>query len=152
MTNPLGHALARRPLLTAVALFAVWQGPLEEVYWSLVLMPSAVIALLAWIDRIPARAGAVVTTSIALLLAAVQPARAQMAWSFHRLPQYGQIVRGCQSIARRHVAVRAVHTSFEVPPDAQPEWLCTLAGATINANNEVAPLAIISPEGAVTYR
>ena len=27
------------PLLTAVALFALWQGPLEEVYWSLVLMP-----------------------------------------------------------------------------------------------------------------
>jgi hypothetical protein len=139
------------PLLTAVALFAVWQGPLEEVYWSLVLMPGAVFTLLAWIDRIPARASAVVTTAIVLLLTAVQPARAQMAWSFHRLPQYGEIVKGCQSISRRHVAVRGVQTTFEVPLDAKPEWLCTLAGATINAS-EAAPLAIISPGGTVTYR
>ena len=139
------------PLLTAVALFAVWQGPLDEVYWSLVLMPAAVITLLAWIDRIPARAGAAVTTAVALLLIAVQPARAQMAWSFHRLPQYGQIVKGCQSIARRHVAVRGVQTTFEVPVDTKPEWLCTLAGATID-ENDAAPLAIISPGGAVTYR
>ena len=139
------------PLLTAVALFAVWQGPLEEVYLSLVLTPAAVITLFAWIDRIPARAGAAVTTAMALLLTAVQPARAQMAWSFHRLPQYGQIVKGCQSISRRHVAVRGVQTTFEVPVDAKPEWLCTLAGATINAD-KAAPLAIISPGGAVTYQ
>jgi hypothetical protein len=81
----------------------------------------------------------------------MQPARAQMAWSFDRLPQYGQIVRGCQSISRRHVAVRGVRTTFEVPADAKPEWLCTLAGATM-ITNEAAPLAIISPGGTVTYR
>ena len=138
------------PLVTAVALFAVWQGPLE-VYWYLVLMPSAVIALLAWIDRIPVRAGTAVTLSMALLLTVVQPARGQVAWSIDRLPQYGYVVSGCQSISKRHVEVREVQTTFEVPPEMQPEWLCTLSGATITTN-EAAPLAIIRPGGAVTYR
>jgi hypothetical protein len=139
------------PLLTAVALFAFWQGPLDEVYWSLVLIPAAGVALFAWIDRIGTRAGAVLVTALALVLTATQPARAQMAWSFLRWPQYGAIVKACQSIASRSVEVRGMQTTFEVPPDAKPEWLCTLAGATIRSN-ESAPLAIVDPSSAVSYR
>jgi hypothetical protein len=60
-------------------------------------------------------------------------------------------VKACQSIARRSGEVRGMQTTFAVPPDAKPEWLCTLAGATIRSN-ESAPLAIVDPGGAVSYR
>ncbi len=148
--DPAVLVMSLGPLVTAVVLFAFWQGPLEEVYWSLVLMPPALIALFGWIDRTPQRAGVVVTTALALLLVAAQPARAQMAWSL-RLPQYGAIVKGCRSISRRSITVRGVQPAFEVPPDAKPEWLCMLAGVAIRTDQD-APLAIISPSGAVNYR
>jgi hypothetical protein len=126
--------------------------PFDEDQKTLPLFAAALVAAsIATALLVRARAAVAVPMALALLLIATQPARARMAWSFHRMPQYGAIMKGCQSISRRHVAVRGMQTTFEVPPDAQPEWLCTLAGADIRAD-QAAPLAIVSPAGAVTYR
>jgi hypothetical protein len=143
--------LTTGPLLAAVAMFAFWQGPLEEVYWCLVLTPAAAIAMLAWIDRLEPRAALAGTIVATALVLAAQPGRAQMAWSFHRLPQYGAIVRGCRSIASRGVTVRAIQPTFDVPADMNATWLCSIAGARVTADPG-SPLALINAAGVTTFR
>lgn len=109
-------AMSAGPVAAAIVLFAFWQGPLEEAYWCLVLTPPAALALTAWIDRLPARRRTAGAWALLVVVIIAQPARAEMAWTLHRLPAYGDLLRGCRSGGVRRPA--------GLPADVDVEWLC----------------------------
>lgn len=135
------------PVITGLALFAVWQGRLDQIYWFLVLAPSAAIGLVSWIPRMHPRAPLLLVLLLAAL-AVAQPARAGMAWTFHRTPGYGAVVEGCREITRQGRAVRDVRLEFGGPAGAAPLWVCSLVGVDVDAN---APMAVIDSGGGVRF-
>ena len=109
------------PLAMAVVLFAFWQGALDQFYWCLVIVPTAAIAMWGWIDRVRPRWRGLATGAALLLVLVAQPARAEMAWTLHRLPYYGALVRGCRA--------GDVRPPADVPADVDVAWLCSLVRA-----------------------
>jgi hypothetical protein len=138
------------PLAVAVLVFSLWQGRLDQAYWFLVLVPPAMITLFAWVERIPYKARIAFASALLLLVLAAQPGRAQMAWSFHRLPGYGAIVAGCETIVRESRRVRDVRLLFPVPADTDTLWLFSLVGGALDA--EASHVAYIDENGRVHYR
>jgi hypothetical protein len=138
------------PLAVAVLVFSLWQGRLDQAYWFLVLIPPAMITLFAWVQRILYKARIALASALLLLVLAAQPGRAQMAWSFHRLPGYGAIVAGCETIVRESRRVRDVRLLFPVPADTDTLWLFSLVGGALDA--EASHVAYIDENGRVHYR
>jgi hypothetical protein len=136
------------PIVTAVTLFSAWQGRLDQVYWFLVVAPSAAIALFAWIPRVHPRAWVGSLAALLILLAA-QPARAHMAWTFHRMPGYGAMVDGCRAIVHEGRPVRDVRVAFRTASNPDAVWLCSILGVAITS--DPAPIAIIDRMGRVHY-
>jgi hypothetical protein len=56
------------PLVTAVAVFSLWSGRLDEAYWFLVLAPSAAVALFGGMNRVDSRARIIFVGLLALLI------------------------------------------------------------------------------------
>jgi hypothetical protein len=136
------------PVITAVAVFSLWQGRLDQAYWFLVLAPSAAIMLFGSIDRVHSRAW-IISVLLLMLLIRAQPARASMAWTFHRMPGYGAMVKGCRTIAREGRAVRDIRLTFSPPPNPDPLWVYSILGGPVGM--EPAPIALIDDSGRVTY-
>jgi hypothetical protein len=137
-------------MATAAMIYALWQGPLDQAYWFLALAPSAAIALMAWMSRLP-RPWLPALPAVALLaIALAQPARATMAWTFHRLPGYGALVEGCRSIVADGRSIRDVRTAFPLPADTDPRWVLSRLGGGLDGGS--AEIAIIDVQGSVEYR
>jgi hypothetical protein len=137
-------------LATAVVLYALWQGPLDQAYWFLALAPSAAIAMFAWMGRMPGRWRTAIPAAALLVLAAAQPARATMAWTFHRLPGYGALVDGCRSIVADGRVIRDVRTAFPLPADTDPRWMLSRLGGGLDGGSR--EIAVIDLQGRVEYK
>jgi hypothetical protein len=136
-------------VVTAIAVYSLWQGPLDHTYWLLVLAPSATIVMFGWIDRVHARAW-IASVVLLLMLAGAQPARARIAWTFHGVPGYGAMVEGCRTIVGARQTVRDVRLTFDAPGETDALWLCSLIGVTVGTGPS--PIAYIDEYGRVHYQ
>jgi hypothetical protein len=138
------------PLVTAIGAFALWQGPLNEVYWCLTLTAPAAIAATAWIDKAPPLWRQTIAAAALGVVLYGQPARATVGWSFQRVPGYGSMVAGCRTILRDSVRIREIAVSFPVPPDTDPTWLFSIMGGALYDGSD-ARRAVIDWGGSVRY-
>ena len=135
------------PLLCAAAGFSFWQQAFDH-YWFLTIAPSAALtmalALTAWRPAAPFAA-----TVLALLVLAAQPSRVADAMTFHRLPQYGPLVRGSREIRRRVSEVRSVDTQLALPASTDPLFVYKILGGRVTADAMFA--ATIESTGRVRF-
>lgn len=137
-------------LLAAVAICSVWQGALGQDYWFLVLAPAAGIALVAPIAiTIAAPLRHWMAGALLAAIVAVQPARAEVAWTRYRLPAYGPLWRGAAA-ASQGPPIRRLTAAFDVPAGMDPAFLFTLAGGRFEP--DTALIAEIRPDGTVIHR
>lgn len=137
-------------VVAAVAAFALLQGELNEVYWCLPLTAPAALAGLTWMTRLPRSVCRGMAALLLLAVVAAQPARASIAWHFHRLPEYGAIVRGSRAIVADARPVREVVLAFPVPYDTDPLWVYSMLGGSLVAG-DAASRAVIARDGSVRY-
>lgn len=142
-------AASMGPLVTAVALFSLWQGRFGEVYWFLSLIPAAVVCLAAPVIVLTHRRRVWGVALLCLVTLALQPARAQTAWTVARQPAYGPIAIGVTTAAANARPVRAVQASFDLPTGMDPLFMFSLAGGRLDP---AAPVALlIAPDGTIRY-
>lgn len=135
------------PLLSAVAGFSFWQLAYDH-YWFLTIAPSAALtmalALTAWRPVAP-----LVATSLALLVLAAQPSRFADAMTFHRLPEYGPLVRGSREVRRRVSEVRSLETQLALPASTDRHFVYEILGGRVTPEAPMA--ATIESTGRVSF-
>ncbi len=148
--DPALLAVTVLPMALAIGGFALFLGGLDDYYY-LSLMPCAVLTVvLAAAAYLPKRA--LQGFSIALLAGALAmvPARARLAVTTNRMPEYRVLVRAARAITRRGVPMRAVRAAFPLPPTSNAEFLVLVLGGKIVHG---APwMATIDAQGDVTYQ
>ncbi len=142
------HVIAVGPLLCAVVVFAVWQGPLTENYWYLALSPSAALCLAGWIAATSNRVRPVVGAVMLVLVGLMQPMQAEIAWRSLRTPVYGALVRGARSTLQSGYSVREVKTSFSMPEGTDPAYVYSILGGRLDAT--ATERVVVSASGAIT--
>ena len=150
LRDPALLAVSLAPLLSAIVAFSVLEGALDEVYWCLTLTGPAAIAMFAWVDALPNQARTAIAAAVLGAVTLSQAARADMAWTFHRVPGYGAIVTGSRTIVDASRPVRAIALTFAVPPDTDPLWVFSLLGGVLSDDVD-SPRAVIDRDGSVRY-
>jgi len=136
------------PLVLTVLLWAIWPEAYDS-YLYMAVVPSVVL-MLAWTARLltaPAGRAAAAACLLALALL-IQKPRIDRAATLFRLPEYGALVRGAGTIARRQEPMRHIEAPF-VREATDPEFLYRVLGGRIDRQAPVA--ARISARGEVSY-
>jgi hypothetical protein len=143
------QAVAIGPLACAVAVYAVWQGPLNENYWYLAVSTSAALCAFAWIATVEPRGRTAAGVGLMAILAWSQPSRAALAQITLRTPIYGALVDGARAtIASRH-GIRELRASFAVPEGTDAAYVYTVLGGRLDP---ASPLrATIDVSGRVSF-
>lgn len=137
------------PVVTAVMVFALWQGTFGESYWYLVIVPAAVLCCAGPVLAIEGRARLYGTALLLLLTIAIQPARARHTWTAARLPAYGPLAAGTRAAAANGIAIRRIEPAFDVPQGMDPLFMYSLMGGTLD---HAAPVVlVIERDGRIRY-
>lgn len=137
------------PVLTAVIVFALWQGRFGESYWYLVIVPAAVLCCAGPVLAVEGRARLWGTALAMVITVAIQPARAHHTWTAARLPAYGSLVTGVRAAAATGVSVRGILPAFEVPQGMDPLFLYSLVGGKLDHTAPV--VLVIEQDGRIRY-
>lgn len=141
------RVIAIGPLLCAVVIFAVWQGPLTENYWYLGLAPSAALSFAGWIAATPESVRSAFGAVLIVLVALTQPRQAEIAWSSLRTPLYGALVRGARSTMQSGYAISEVKTTFPMPAGTNPAYVYSILGGRLDPASK--ERVVISASGAI---
>jgi hypothetical protein len=138
------------PAVLSVAGYALFLAPLDYYYYFS-LMPSAVLIVVLALTSVPRRNVALwIGVALCVGAVAVTPARIRFSRTLHQMPEYGPLVQGSRTAARRGVPMRAVRTEFPLPPTGDPEYIYLLLGGRIERSSRW--LAVIAKNGSVTYQ
>ncbi len=137
---------------TALALigYSLFLGALDSYYYLSMMTPMVLTVVLAvtagWTPAV-SRALGMALCVVALVLV---PGRFQRSVTMNRMPQYAPLVKGSRLLAHRQMPLRAVRTTFGLPPTGDPEFIYRLLGGRIE---RAAPwMAVIDENGDVTYQ
>ncbi len=137
------------PVVTAVMVFALWQGNFGESYWYLVIVPAAVLCCAGPVLAAAGRVRLYGTALLMILTVAIQPARAQHTWTVARLPAYGPLAAGVRAAAASGVSVRGIEPAFDVPQGMDPLFMYSLAGGRLDHDAPV--VLVIELDGRIHY-
>jgi hypothetical protein len=138
------------PPLLAIAGYALFLDDLDNYYY-LSLMPSAVlIVVLGVMALVPRRFATHAGIALVMVALAMVPARVRVAATMHRMPEYGVLVVGARQVRARNEPMRAVRAAFPLPPTSNAEFVYRTLGGRIDRSSPW--VAVISPDGSVTYR
>jgi hypothetical protein len=137
------------PLAAAVALYAVWQGPLTENYWYLALSWSAALCAIGWLATVDPPFRTVAAVVCVALVLWLQPARANLDRRPLRTSIYGALVDGARATIASGYAVREVRTSFPMPENTDPAYIYSLLGGRLD--HTAATRAIVNASGSVSF-
>jgi len=137
---------------TALALvgYSLFLGALDSYYYLSMMTPMVLTLVLAitggWSPAV-SRGLSVGLCVVALLLV---PTRFQRGTTMSRMPQYAPLVKGSRVLAHRGMPLRAVRTTFRLPPTGNPEIIFRFLGGRID--RAAAWTAVIDENGDVTYQ
>lgn len=148
--DPAVLAVSVLPTLLALVGYSLFLGALDSYYYLSMMTPMVLTLVLAitagWSPRV-SRAVGIAVCAVALLLV---PARFQRSVTMNRMPQYAPLVKGSRLLAHRQMPLRAVRTTFGLPPTGDPEFIYRLLGGRIDRT--AAWMAMIDEHGDVTYQ
>jgi hypothetical protein len=134
------------PLACAAVGFAAWQGGYDE-YWFIVFLPPVGLMLAATLDLVrPERAG---LAALAVALA-IQPWRLSHSRTMYRMPEYKALAKGSRTIYRQTKTIRAIETSFPMPPFSDEVFVYEAMGGRLDPDAEFD--ARIDANGGVQFR
>jgi len=137
---------------TALALvgYSLFLGALDSYYYLSMMTPMVLTVVLAvttgWTPAVSRALGVAVCVASLLLV----PARFERSVTMNRMPQYAPLVKGSRLLAHRRMPLRAVRTTFGLPPTGDPEVIYRLLGGRID--RAAAWMAVIDENGDVTYQ
>lgn len=137
---------------TALALvgYSLFLGALDSYYYLSMMTPMVLTVVLAvtsgWTPAVSRVLGVAVCV-VALLLV---PARFERSVTMNRMPQHAPLVKGSRLLAHRQMPLRAVRTTFGLPPTGDPEFIYRLLGGRID--RAAAWMAVIDENGDITYQ
>jgi hypothetical protein len=140
--------IAAGPLVCAVALFAVWQGSLNENYWFLALSLPAALCVFGWLSSAPIRVTQVTLLCCLAALAYLQPAQAHLASTSLRTPIYGALVAGSRAALASAEPISEIRTQFDMPPGVAPSYIYHLLGGRLQQNGRT---VVIDPAGRLAF-
>ena len=148
--DPLLLCMTLVPQLMAVAGYAFFLAALDNYYY-LSLMPAAVLTIVLGLTAVPSpRVARAISIALCMGAFALVPARLRYARNLHAMPEYGALVEGSRTIARRGQPMRAIETAFKLPPTASAEFVYQVLGGQINRS--ASWVAVIAEDGSVAYR
>ncbi|MDR1988781.1 MAG: hypothetical protein LBQ09_00960 [Acidobacteriaceae bacterium] len=138
------------PGVAVILGYALLQGDLDSYYY-LPVLPVPVLTVVFAALAIPWRQPRAVVAVAMLVLALVMvPSRVRLSGTALRFPQYGALASGSRTVAQRHMAMRAIWASFELPPTCQPEFMYQILGGVLDQQSPW--VAVIAEDGSVSYR
>lgn len=138
------------PQVMAIAGYAFFLAALDHYYY-LSLMPAAVLTIVLAAAAVPTpRARQAVGIVLCAAAFAVMPARLRFAATLHRMPQYGALVQGSRTIAKRGQPMRAIETEFTLPRTASRTFVYQILGGRLDRTSPW--VAVITSSGDVVYR
>ena len=102
------------------------------------------LALISWRP-----ASAIVAAVMLAGVVYAQPSRLAESMTSHRLPEYGALLRGTREIRRRTPDIRAIETTFPLPPSASRDFMYKILGGRVTP--EARFVATIQPAGDVVF-
>ncbi len=137
------------PPVLAVIGYALFLGGLDNYYYFS-LMPSAVLLVVLAATAIPQpRIAAGMGILLLIVALAAAPSRVQYGNTLHRMPEYGPLVEGSRTIARRGIAMRDIRIEFTLPPTGDRTYIYRLLGGRFDPKSPW--VAVIARNGSVTY-
>jgi hypothetical protein len=128
------------------ALYLDWLGS----YYYLSLMPAAVLTVLVGTTAlVPARFATPVGVALLAAAVALVPGRLRYSATLHKMPEYGALVHGSRTIARRGQAMRAIQTEFALLPTSDSTFVYRILGGRFDRASPW--VAVIANDGRVTY-
>lgn len=138
------------PTLLALVGYSLFLGALDSYYYLSMMTPMVLTVVLAvttgWTPAV-SRAAGIALCVVALVLV---PGRFARSTTMNRMPQYAPLVKGSRLLAHRQMPLRAVRTTFGLPPTGDPEFIYRLLGGRID--RAAAWTAVIDDNGDVTYQ
>lgn len=148
--NPTVLLMTVGPTVLALVGYSLFLGALDSYYYLSMMTPMVLTVVLAvtsgWTPAV-SRALGVAGCVVALLLV---PARFERSVTMNRMPQYAPLVKGSRVLAHRGMPLRAVRTTFGLPPTGDPEFIYRVLGGRID--RAAAWMAVIDENGDVTYQ
>ncbi len=148
--DPAVLAVSVLPTLLALVGYSLFLGALDSYYYLSMMTPMVLTVVLAitvgWTPRVSRAVGIAVCVTALLLV----PARFERSVTKNRMPQYAPLVKGSRLLAHRQMPLRAVRTTFRLPPTGNPEFIYRLLGGRIDRT--AAWMAVIDEHGDVTYQ
>jgi hypothetical protein len=147
--DPILLALLLLPQAAAVIGYALYLGALDHYYY-ISIMPAAVLTM-CFAIALPAQSRAGRTLGIVAVAAAIAivPARLRFAATMHRMPEYEVLVKASRDIVRLGQPMRAIRTTFPMPPTSDSEFIFKILGGRVQRG---APWhCIIRADGQVDY-
>lgn len=138
------------PQAAAIIGYALFLAELDSYYY-LSLMPAAVLTVLIGMTALaPARVATVVGVALLAGAVALVPGRLRYSATLHKMPEYGALVDGSRTIARRGQAMRAIQTEFALLPTSDATFVYRIFGGQFDRASPW--VAVIARDGRVTYK
>lgn len=138
------------PTVLALVGYSLFLGALDSYYYLSMMTPMVLTVVLAvtagWTPAVSRGLG-VALCAVALVLV---PGRFVRSTTMNRMPQYAPLVKGSRLLAHRRMPLRAVRTTFGLPPTGDPEFIYRLLGGRIERT--AAWMAVIDENGDVSYQ
>jgi hypothetical protein len=148
--DPQVLAVTLVPQIAAVAGYAFYVGDFLDRYFYFSLMPPAVLTLVLGLTAVRSKAVAnAVGIGLVLIAIVIIPARLRFAATMHRMPEYGPLLDGSRTIARRAQPMRAIVTEFRLPPSCDRYFLYSILGGKLDRGSTW--VATIKNDGSVGY-
>jgi hypothetical protein len=148
--DPALLAVTLVPQLAAVAGYAFYVGDFLDRYYYFSLMAPAVLTIALGLTAIgPRTASNAIGIALVVVAVLVLPQRLKFASTMHRMPEYGPLLDGSRTIARRGEPMRAITTEFPLPPSCDRYFLYSILGGRLDRAS--AWVATIRRDGSVAY-
>lgn len=138
------------PLLLSIAGYSLFLGALDAYYYLSLATPVVLTVVLAATAPWPAPVARKVAMALCVAALLVVPPRFQFSTTMNRMPQYRPLVKGSRILANRQMPLRAVRTTFGLPPTGDPEVIFRFLGGRIDRTARW--MAVIDQDGNVTYK
>lgn len=137
------------PQIGAMIGYAFFLGGLDAYYY-LSLMPAAVLTVVLPIAVVPWKRVRHFVGIVALVSALVMiPGRVRRSSPILKLPEYKVLVAASRNLRNMHQPLRAIVTTFKLPPSCDPDFLYRVLGGTMDRRSPW--VAVISIDGQINY-
>lgn len=138
------------PLLLSIVGYSLFLGALDAYYYLSLATPVVLTLVLAATSPWPAHVARGVGMMLCVAALLLVPQRFQFSTTVNRMPQYRPLVKGSRVLVHRLMPLRAVRTTFALPPSGDPEVIFRFLGGQID--RKARWMAVIDENGNVTYK